>query len=660
MTTLDTSAAAASSAPSNLPAAARKAAPGLLVSQDWRNAMVATKGGRWAEALRLMTKSARTYSRDPWLALNMARTHVELGQKEKAIDWARVTLTVCPGDQLALDLLLHCLTACRRFEEAVTLVDTHVAEGDRNADLYADLAYQQILVGDRGASIRNLMKGLSIQMDHARSHFLMGVAFMASARHAEALECFQTAIILGAGRDQLAAEAHCVYLARQELNWEVADPALVALNERLRGMRDDERVWSAVFASATLLSDPQLQLKAARSSAEQLAERNKPLGAVSMLPGLTGRRRPLRVGFVSADFHHHATAFLLMEVFEHLSGECVDVFLYSHGPDDGSAERKRLMAAATKFIDIADEGDLEAARLIQADKIDVLIDLKGHTSGSRLQLFSYRPAPVQATFLGHPGTTGASYIDYFIGDAIVTPEGHQAHYSETLAHMPHCYQPNDRQRPLPKSMTRAEAGLPESGLVYCGFNQPYKISSEVFDVWCDLLHQQPESVLWLLDWFDGTVNKFRVHAVKRGIAPERLISAPKLRLDQHITRFALADVFLDTWPCNGHTTASDALWAGVPVVTLSGETFASRVAASLLTAVDLPELITTSADDYKVLVMELAHNPSKRRLLRDHLAQARCIAPLFDSAKFAADFSKLLWRMAEGDSVGRALQKVED
>src|SRR5690606_36468207 len=217
-------AASAASVASDLPPSARRAAPGMVAAPDWRKAMIATQAGRWAQALRLIQKVSRTYPRDPWLALNMARTHVELGQKDKAIDWARTALKTCPDDSLALDVLLHCLTACGRFAEAVDVVESRALPQDRTVEMYADLAYQQILVGQRGESIQTLMKGLLLQMDHARSHFLMGVAFMVSLRYADALECIQTAIILGAGRDQLAAEAHCVYLARQELQWEVADP----------------------------------------------------------------------------------------------------------------------------------------------------------------------------------------------------------------------------------------------------------------------------------------------------------------------------------------------------------------------------------------------------------------------------------------------------
>ena len=229
----------------------------------------------------------------------------------------------------------------------------------------------------------------------------------------------------------------------------------------------------------------------------------------------------LRVGFVSSDLHQHATAVLMAEVFEKLASDRFEVTLYSHGPEDGSPMRQRLKAAAHRFAEVSQAGDLNVAQQIRNDGIDVLVDLKGHTRDTRLAVFAYRPAPVQVSFLGFPGTTGADFIDYFIGDDIVSPLSHAAHYSEKLALMPRCYQPNDRQRALPGDCNREQVGLPESALVLCGFNQPFKLSPEVFDVWCRLLHQLPGSVLWLLQWNEHAPAQLRQEAAARGIAPER-------------------------------------------------------------------------------------------------------------------------------------------
>jgi predicted O-linked N-acetylglucosamine transferase (SPINDLY family) len=257
------------------------------------------------------------------------------------------------------------------------------------------------------------------------------------------------------------------------------------------------------------------------------------------------------------------------------------------------------------------------------------------------------------TYLGFPGTTGADYVDYMIGDATVSPLAHAADFTEKLALLPHSYQPNDRKRPLPVPASRAAHGLPEDALVLCGFNQPFKLSSEVLDVWCGLLHELPHAVLWLLKWNSQCEAPLRAAVAKRGIAPERLIMAPALKIGPHLNRFALADIFLDAWPCNGHTTVSDALWAGVPVVTLKGRTFVSRVASSLIQSVGLPEqCITTNIDDYRAQVLALARQPELRSHLHELLVRARTTAPLFDTDRYADDFAALIERMVARHEAG--------
>jgi predicted O-linked N-acetylglucosamine transferase (SPINDLY family) len=344
----------------------------------------------------------------------------------------------------------------------------------------------------------------------------------------------------------------------------------------------------------------------------------------------------------------------MAEVFEKLDRDRFEIMLYSHGPDDHSPMRDRLKRAATKFVDVAEVSDVGVAEMVRQDGVEVLVDLKGHTRDSRLGIFAHRAAPVQVSFLGFPATTGADYIDYFIGDAIVSPLEHAGNYSEKLALMPRCYQPNDRQRPRPQPFTREEAGLPQDALVLCGFNQPFKLSPEVFDVWCGLLHKLPNAVLWLLQWNDQSPEQMRAEAQARGIDPGRLYFGSRVGSQQHISRLSVADIFIDSWPCNGHTTASDALWAGLPMVTYSGTTFASRVAGSLLHAVGLPEWVATSVEAYEAKILELAGNPALRQQVRAHLDDARETAPLFDSEGYTRDFGELLWAMAERWSRGEA------
>jgi predicted O-linked N-acetylglucosamine transferase (SPINDLY family) len=276
------------------------------------------------------------------------------------------------------------------------------------------------------------------------------------------------------------------------------------------------------------------------------------------------------------------------------------------------------------------------AEQIRSDDIDILLDLNGHTRYSRPGVLAAKPAPIQVAFLGYPGTMGADFIDYIIADPVVLPMRQQPFFSEKIVHLPICYQPNDSRRPIAANAgRRADHGLPEAGFVFCSFNNSFKLSPDIFDVWMRLLDSVPGSVLWLLISHQANIDNLRHEAFRRGVAPGRLIFADRIDLPHHLARHRHADLFLDCWPCSAHTTASDALWAGLPILTLAGETFASRVAASLLTAVDLPELITTSPADYETMALQLARNPAILADLRRRLAGARATSPLFKGHVFA-------------------------
>ncbi|GAA0747424.1 hypothetical protein GCM10009107_15910 [Ideonella azotifigens] len=346
-------------------------------------------------------------------------------------------------------------------------------------------------------------------------------------------------------------------------------------------------------------------------------------------PGPGPATRRLRIGYLSCDFHQHATALLMVEMLEAHDAADFELHAYSHGADDGLGMRQRLARCFAQFHDISGLDDLQAARAIHADGIDILVDLKGYTAGTRTALLTYRPAPLQVSFLGYPGTLGGGFCDYLISDHFITPQDRAGDYSEALACMPHSYQPHGRSMALPPAPSRAAAGLPEQGLVLCCFNQAYKFTPAMFDIWCQLLAQVPGSVLWLLH-SDQAEGNLRQEAMQRGIAPHRLVFAEDQPHAAHLARLQLADLALDTSPYNAHTTASDALWAGVPLVTCAGETFASRVAGSLLRAVGLPELVTHDLVAYAALAASLATDPARLRALRLRLAALRVHAPLFD------------------------------
>jgi protein O-GlcNAc transferase len=343
----------------------------------------------------------------------------------------------------------------------------------------------------------------------------------------------------------------------------------------------------------------------------------------------------LRIGYLSADFHEHATTYLTAELFELHDREEYEIFGYSYGPDDGGATRARLVRAFDRFVDLSTLSHPEAANRIHADGVDILVDLKGYTQGAAIDIAALRPSPVQVSYLGYPGTTGADFIDYLVSDAFLTPPGDERHYSEQLVIMPASYQVNDRKRPVAQTPPRRELELPDGAFVFCCFNQSYKILPEVFAVWMRLLASVPHSVLWLLDSNHWAARNLRREAQACGVAPERLVFAPRLPVARHLGRLGAADLFLDTMPYNAHTTASDALWAGLPLLTCAGETFASRVAGSLLNAVGMPELVTRTLADYEALGLRLACVPSELNALRDKLQRNRASAPLFDTPVFA-------------------------
>jgi predicted O-linked N-acetylglucosamine transferase (SPINDLY family) len=354
----------------------------------------------------------------------------------------------------------------------------------------------------------------------------------------------------------------------------------------------------------------------------------------------------IRLGYLSGDFHQHATAQLMAGLFEHHDRDRFEVLAYSYGPDDRSPMRARLASAFDRFIDIHALSHREAARLIHADKVDILVDLKGYTHHARPAISAHRPAPVQVNYLGYPATMGADFIDYIIVDPFVVPSSQQPFFSERLVYLPGSYQVNDRRREVAKARTsRQDCGLPSEGLVLCSFNNSYKISPVFFDIWMRLLRLVPGSILWLLEPNELVKHNLRSEARKRGVDSGRLIFAPVLSSAEHLGRHRHADLFLDTLPCNAHTTASDALWAGLPVLTCCGSTFAGRVAGSLLMAIGMPELVTGSLEEYERLALALARDPQRLIALRKKLESNRDAGALFDLPKLTENLETAYARM---------------
>lgn len=627
------------SAKSRTPAAAR-------ARTHWQQGQIAAKRGDWSSAERSFAQAARAEPGDVVYALNHARALLSLRRLDDAALEAARAFNLDQRNPLACALTAHCLMEGRRFRDAARCLQTLPPDVPRGHDYHYTLGRALQLGGQPRDAIQAYMDALGVDITHADTHYQLGLCLNELSMKEEAAQCFRTALAMGVGEHELGVRALLTYFEREACNWAAAAEGRAALEAALQALPDDAAVPTAPFAHVTLLDDPVQQLKAARSLARNLANlaRPQPRPASDWRPG--GARR-LRVGYLSADFHEHATCILMAEMLEQHDRSRFEVSLYSVGKDDGSAMRRRIERACEHFVDLRGTSDGDVAARIRTDGCDLLIDLKGYTRGHRVGVFPWHPAPVTATFLGFPGTTGSQDIDYLIGDPVVTPLEHAPFYSEQLAQMPVCYQPNDRQRALPPAPSRTDAGLPEGAFVMAGFNQPYKISEEVFHLWCVLLDALPHAVLWLLDWNAQSRENITRGLAARGLAADRIVWAPRRRPADHMARMQLADVFLDTWPCNAHTTASDALWAGVPVVTFAGRTFASRVAASLVNAVGLPELACDDHEHYARTVVELAHDAPRLAAMRARLAQARQDSPLFDSLRFTRDFEALLLRMMQ-------------
>lgn len=619
----------------------------LKAQQQWERGVALSRKGMWRDALQAFESAANLAPRDELYLINAARAALECQKMELALKMCGQALQVNPDSELAQSLRVTTLNRMQRHSDILGHLDALPEERRHSLAYWSARANALLHLGKNKETIEACMQALSLKMDNAEMHYRMGVAFYELQLKEEAAECFRTALVLGVGNNALHVHGMLAYAERENCRWPQAEVELNHMRELVDLWQGRDGVMTLPFAHVTLTSDPVHQLKASCLMARNFGNH---------APVLRKRRAHddgrIRIGYLSADFHQHATSVLMCEVFERCDRQSFEVFLYSHGPDDKTPMRRRIERAADHFVELRGKPDQEIAERIAEDDIDILVDLKGYTSENRIGVFSRRPAPVQVSYVGFPGTTGNPYIDYIVGDPIVTPLNHAAHFSEKIAQMPVSYQPNDRHRPRPQPMTRAQAGLPEDALVLCAFNQAYKISPEVLDVWAGLLRDLPEAVLWLLDWHGQARPHLEAEMVARGMDMSRVRWAPRMPLERHIDRFALADIFIDTWPCNAHTTASDALWAGVPVVTYMGQTFASRVAASLLNAVGLPELITLDLTSYCRVIKDLARDPERRAQLRLLLDSAREQAPLFDSQKYVLALDKLFMRIAARHKAG--------
>ena len=622
----------------------------------------------WREALRIDP-------RNPEALFHLGNRLHERGDEVGAIDLLEQALLAAPDHAGVLNNLALALTGIGRTELAEARYREALAAQPRNADALANLAsllqtqkrYREaILLYERALGVRrdfpatfwiargialnevgaypdaeqSLREALRLIPDHLPTLLDLGSICVVQAKFDEAVAPLASALALDPGNPYACSLlAHC---RMQLCQWEGLEESFA----RLRGLIATDEVretCNAVpFPLLAMPLGPEIELAFARRFAAQIARQVASLPRLEPRPARATDGR-LRVGYVSSDFRTHAMASLLCEVWERHGRARLETHAYSIGPGEDSPLRARIEAAFEHFVDCAGEGSERIAGRIAADGVEVLIDLNGYTTHAKSELFALRPAPVQLSWLGYLGTLGAPWYDYVITDRFVVPPAQAGFFSERLLYLPDCYCPSDTRRPVAGALpSREGCGLPASGLVLCCFNNHYKILPPVFAVWMRLLAAVPGSVLWLSPGNATAAANLRREAQRRGVAGERLVFAPRVELSAHLARHVHADLFLDTAPYNAGTTANDALFMGVPVVSCAGETMASRVAGSQLHAIGLSELVTETLEQYEALALALALDPQRLHAYRARLAANRLTQPLFDMARFTRNLDELL------------------
>ena len=603
--------------------AALKLEPGS--SEAWSNlALVLEAAGRQEAAVNALKEAVKLAPGSPQILANLAAAELTLGRVRDAEASARSAVAADEGYAAGWHNLALALEPQGRLLEALDAASRAAAIAPGEVAYQGFKAQLEMTAGMRKKARATLDAALARNPDSAALHFQLATLHERENELERAMQ--EYAHVARLDPKHGAALSQLVFLRQRLGDWH----DLPDLRARLREAVAQRAPMLSPFV---LLSQPSTRAEQRLCAEAWCASVAPPRPATA--PTMLNSAR-LRIGYLSSDFHTHATAFLAAGLFEQHDRGRFEVIGYSTGPDDRSVLRARLERGFDRFVDAAGWAPLRLATAIRNDAIDILVDLKGHTEHALPSVLALRPAPIQVHYLGYPGTLGGHLADYLVGDAIVTPPEHAGDYAETLALLPDSYQVNDREREIAPSPSRVDVGLPRSNaVVLCCFNAGYKFNPEVFDAWAQVLAAVPEAVLWLLSrpgearW----TSNLRREMVRRGLDARRLVFSPARPNAEYLALYRVADLFLDTWPYNAHTTASDALWAGCPLVTLRGETFASRVAASLLTAVGVPELICDDVKGYVAKVVALARDPDARTRLRLHLAGPGRDSALFDTAR---------------------------
>jgi len=530
------------------------------------------------------------------------------------------------------------LEGLKRLEDAVVSYDKAIAVKPDFFQVYIN----------RGNSLKGLKrledalasydKAIALKPDRAEAYYNRGHTLEDLKRLDEALTSYDKAITLKP--DYKFLFGTLLHMKMRLCDWESFDSNLAKFVTQI----ECGEIITTPFPVLSLVDLPAINKLASKNYVEEKYPKSEFLGPITK----NKRTDKIRIGYYSSDFHNHATAFLIAELFEAHDATKFELFGFSFGPEKDDEMRTRISSAFDKFIDVNKKSDRDVATLSRDFGIDIAIDLKGFTKDSRVGIFAERCAPIQVNYLGYPGTMAAEYIDYIIADKTLIRQEDQPNYTEKIVYLPNSYQINDAQRNISdRVFLKNELGLPEKGFVFCCFNNNYKILPPTFDSWMRILRAVEGSVLWLFEDNITAAENLRKESEKRGVDSCRLVFAKRMPLPEHLARHKLADLFIDTLPCNAHTTASDALWAGLPVLTCMGQSFASRVAASLLNAIELPELVTHTEEEYEALAISLAKTPEKFFEIKCKLEKNRLTTSLFDAKIFAKHIEKAYVKMYE-------------
>lgn len=596
---------------------------------------------------------------------------------------SRRILVKRPNQPLAMKALTFALLGLGRFEEALPILDFCVSifpqdaelQNNRGIALASMMRWEDSLVSFRRARTLTpndpeLLKnigGTLLRMhewdeavpvlleaiekhpdDYVEAIILLASALLNGNRIEEAWICINE--IHAADNNNLTALYLLIWVGLKQCHWEGMLHHLEVLREQSAGFQ------ATLYNPFPALAFPGVDGRDLRCIAEGFASDVLPLeSGTEELAGRTGERQRLRIGYLSGDFRLHAVGLVVAEVFERHDREKVEIYGYSTTRSDESQIRKRLVACFDQFVDLVGLPVQAVAERIRADNVDVLVDVSGWTSSGRPEALALRCAPVQVNWLGYGGTMGhVGVADYIVGDPVVTPSEHAALYSELIAQLPHCYLPADTSRQIAQTPSRQSTGLPDTGFVFCSFNNSYKYNPPLFDIWADMLKRAPDSVLWLSYPGDKAAEALRKEMAGRGVTADRLLFAKRVDAQaDHLARVQLADLALDTFPYNSHSTGLDMLWAGVPMVSLLGNHFSSRVGASMLAAAGLKELITHDPKSYVDLAVALYSDRPRLARLRNSLAVSRNTSPLFDMGRFAAALENLYFQMWNQHCSGR-------